>query len=188
MRRLFLVAPLLLACTATARSVSSARITAAAASEAPCVGDGGGAPEGATAVDDPALLARAIGAEGAGKLCAGAVFEAARPITVYRVWQRDRAYTELGRWWSLERPAGPREAYRARNAVCPEWSALDAWSRCELRVGARFVVGPGQSARCEGGATIPRSATRQVYVDNDTREGRVFVERCENQGVWPPPP
>jgi hypothetical protein len=143
------------------------------------------APEGARPVEDPALLASALGAAGAGKLCAGAVFEAMRPLVVYRVWQRDRPYTELGRWWAFERPEGPREQYRARNAICPEWSALDALSRCELRAGARFVLGPGQSARCEGGATLAASPTNQVYIDNDARAQRVLVERCEPLGAWP---
>lgn len=136
-------------------------------------------------MDDPTLLASALGAAGAGKLCAGAVFEATRPLTLYRVWQRDRAYTELGRWWTFERPEGPRDRYRGQNVICPEWSALDAWSRCELRAGARFVLGPGQSARCEGGLTLPVSPTNQVYIDNDARAQRVFVERCEPLGAWP---
>lgn len=152
---------------------------------AACAGEIAAAPEGARRVEDPALLASALGDEGAGKLCTGAVFEATRAVTVYRVWQRDRAYTELGRWWSLERPVGPRASYRAQNDICPEWSALDVWSRCELRAGARFVMGPGQSARCAGGVVLPRSATNQVYVDNDARQGRVLVERCEQLGAWP---
>lgn len=150
-----------------------------------CVGAVPPAPEGARAVDDPALLARAVGSDGEGKLCAGAVFEAERPITVYRVWQADRAYTELGRWWTLTRPSGTREAFRVRYAVCAEWSALDRVSRCELRAGARFVMGPGQSARCEGGVMLPRSADPQVYIDNDARQQRVLVERCEPVGAFP---
>ncbi|MEZ4393962.1 MAG: hypothetical protein R3A48_23055 [Polyangiales bacterium] len=155
--------------------------------EPACVGTIAAAPEGARRVEDPTLLASALGAEGEGRLCTGAVFEATRAVTVYRVWQRDRAHTELGRWWSLERPVGPRASYRAQNDICPEWSALDAWSRCELRVGARFVLGPGQSARCAGGSVLPRSAVNQVYIDNDTRQGRLFVERCEQLGAWPEP-
>ena len=181
----------LVACTATSAPPTpqtAASPQAATPEAAACVGTVAQAPEGATAVDDPTLLASALGADGAGKLCAGAVYEATRPLTVYRVWQRDRAYTEIGRWWSFERPTGPREAYRERNAICTEWSALDAWSRCEIRVGSRFVIGPGQSARCEGAVVLPRSATNQVYLDNDTRQNRVFVDHCEQQGAWPEAP
>ncbi|MFO0605673.1 MAG: hypothetical protein U0324_21000 [Polyangiales bacterium] len=191
MTRTLALVPLLLACASTtAQGPSPATpatpATSSAEPAAQCVGSVAPPPAGARPVDDPALLASAIGADGAGKLCAGAVYEATQPITVYRVWQRDRAYTEIGRWWSFERPEGPREAYRERNAICTEWSALDVWSRCEIRAGAHFVVGPGQSARCEGGAVIARSATNQVYIDNDTRQSRVFVEHCEQQGAWPP--
>jgi len=174
----------LLACAATTPTPTAATTPPAAAA---CVGSVATPPEGARMVEDPTLLASAIGADGAGKLCVGAVFEATAPITVYRVWQRDRAYTELGRWWSLARPEGPRERYRTENAICAEWSALDVWSRCEIRAGARFVLGPGQSARCGADVVIPRSATNQVYVDNDTRAGRVFVEHCEQLGAWPAP-
>lgn len=150
-----------------------------------CVGSVGPAPEGARAVEDPALLARAIGAPEAGKLCAGVVYEATRPIALYRVWQRDRAYTERGRWWSLERPMISREQYQRDNAICPEWSALDALSRCELRAGARFVIGTGQSVRCRDQSVLPASATRQVYVDNDGQRSVFFVERCEQLGAFP---
>ncbi|MEZ4407295.1 MAG: hypothetical protein R3A52_12565 [Polyangiales bacterium] len=101
------------------------------------------------------------------------------------MWHRARPHTEVGRWWSLTRPEGPRERYRADNAVCPEWSDLDVLSRCTLRAGARFVMGPGQSARCADGRELPRSAVNQVYVDNDARAGRVYVEGCEALGAWP---
>lgn len=155
------------------------------ASAIACVGSVGAAPDGARVVTDAELLARAVGAPEAGKLCAGAVYEAVRPIALYRVWQRDRAYTERGRWWSLERPMISREQYQRDNAICPEWSALDVLSRCELRAGARFVVGTGQSVRCRDQSVLPASATRQVYVENDGQRGVFFVERCEQLGAFP---
>jgi hypothetical protein len=34
--------------------------------------------------------------------------------------------------------------------------------------------------------TLARSATNQVYIDNDTRQNRVLVDHCEQQGEWPP--
>lgn len=141
--------------------------------------------DGARSVEDPALLARAVGRLNEGKLCEARVFEATQAITVYRVSQADRANREPGRWWSLERPSGTREGYRAANVICADWSALDVLAQCEIRVGARFVVGNGQSVRCTDGTILAQSEGIQVYIDNDTREGRVLVERCQSLGAWP---
>lgn len=150
-----------------------------------CVGTVQAAVSGARAVDDGALLARAVAPAEQGKLCAAHVFEATEALTVYRVSQADRANREPGRWWTFRRPEGTRERYRADYVICAEWSALDTWARCQLRVGARFVVGTGQSVRCQDGSLIAQSAEEQVYIDNDAREGRVLVEHCEPLGAWP---
>jgi hypothetical protein len=145
------------------------------------------AVSGARAVEDGALLARAVAPAEQGKLCSARVFEATEAITVYRVSQADRANREPGRWWTFRRPEGTREQYRTSYVICAEWSALDTLARCQLRVGARFVVGTGQSVRCQDGSLIAQSAEEQVYIDNDTREGRVLVENCERLGAWPGP-
>lgn len=150
-----------------------------------CAGAIDAPPAGTRAVDDAALLQESLGETGKGKLCTGQVFEATQPLPVYRVWSAAREYTELGRWWSLGRPAGPLAAYREQNAICPEWSALDALSVCEVKVGARFVIGPGQSARCDGGAGYGKSPANQIYIPNDTRAQRVFVQNCRRLGAWP---
>lgn len=150
-----------------------------------CVGTVDAALSGARAIDDAALLARAVAPAQQGKLCAARVFEATEAITVYRVSQADRANREPGRWWSLRRPTGTREQYRADNVICAEWSALDVLAQCEIRVGARFVVGVGQSVRCADGAVMAQSAVQQVYIDNDAREGRVLVDNCQQLGAWP---
>ena len=70
----------------------------------------------------------------------------AQPISVYRVWTKAKSDTQLGRWWSFTPPKGPIDAYRRDNAICSEWSAFDVVSACMLKVGAKIVVGPGQSA------------------------------------------
>lgn len=158
---------------------------AAAAAAGACVGEAELPAEGLRRVEDPALLAQALGRADEGKLCAGAVYEVTAPLTVYRVWQADRGYTALGRWWTFARPSGTREAYRAAYAICPEWSALDRVNRCEVPAGTRLVVGVGQSARCESGAVLPRSASTQVFIDNDTRQSRVLVTGCETAGAFP---
>jgi hypothetical protein len=144
-------------------------------------------------VHDEALLMRALGEPGNGKLCTGKVFAAAKPVSVYRVWDGAKTSTQLGSWWSFSKPAGPRETYRSANAICPEGSKLDVFSECHLKVGARVVVGPGQSAECEDSATshkwtVPASAMNQVFIPNETRDPanpKVFVEGCSAGAPWP---
>jgi hypothetical protein len=150
-----------------------------------CVGVVAEAPLGAKEVSDEALAALATGATGKGKLCTARVFEAIAPMKVYRVWNSEKSYTEIGSWWSFDKPAGPTETYRAQNAVCPEWSALDRLSVCEIKIGARFAMGPGQSATCEGDKEYPKSPVNQVFIPNDTRERKVYVEHCAELGAWP---
>lgn len=149
-----------------------------------CVGAIDAPPAAARGISDEALLREALDQSGKGKLCTGRVYEAVGPVTVYRVWHAARTYTEFGRWWSFSPPSGPAAAYREQNAICPEWSALDVVSVCTVKIGARFVVGPGQSARCEGGVAYPKSAVNQVYIPNDTRAGKVFVEGCRQVGPF----
>lgn len=154
-----------------------------------CVGSIAAPPPGARPVDDSpaagAVLQKSLGATDAGSLCTGQVFEAAAPIKVYRVWNSEKEYTQMGGWWSFDAPSGTREQYREQNAVCEEWSKLDRLIVCEIKVGALFVVGPGQSATCKVGPSYPKSATNQVFIPNDGRKGEIFVERCEQLGDWP---
>jgi hypothetical protein len=143
--------------------------------------------DGLQEVSDGTLLEQALGAPGKGSLCTGKVFQVVKPVTVYRVWNKAKAYTQLGRWWSFSTPRGPADDYRRANDICPEWSALDVVSECKLKVGARVVVGPGQSATCEKGA-LPASATNQVFVPNETKDPanqKVFVEGCTPGAAWP---
>lgn len=136
---------------------------------------------------DSALYKQAVDEPNAGSLCTAQVFEVTQPITVYRVWNKAKAYTQLGRWWSFTKPVGPVEAYRKENAICKEWSDLDVVSECKLKVGAKIVVGPGQSAACKE-TTYPASATNQVFVPNDTKDPAkqvVWVEGCTAGAAWP---
>ena len=154
-----------------------------------CVGTIVAAPEGAKAAGDraaaEAVLQKSLGATDAGSLCTGQVFEAAAPIKVYRVWNSEKEYTQMGGWWSFDPPSGTREQYREQNAVCEEWSQLDRLIVCEIKVGALFVVGPGQSAACKVGPSYPKSATNQVFIPNDGRKNEIFVDNCEQKGNWP---
>jgi hypothetical protein len=143
--------------------------------------------EGLHEVSDPALVQQALGAPGKGQLCEAKAFEVTRPLPVFRVWDASKPPTRLGRWWSFARPAGPREAYRAANEICAEWSALDVATECHLSVGAHVVLGPGQSATRAGGA-YTASPTNQLFVPNDTRDPahpKVFVGDCGSDAPWP---
>jgi hypothetical protein len=143
--------------------------------------------DGLKEIDDPSLLKQALGDPGKGSLCTGKTFEAVKPVTVYRVWNKADPGTQLGRWWSFARPAGPVEAYRTANEICPEWSDLDNVSECKLKAGTHVVVGPGQSATCAKGA-YPASPTNQVFVNNDTRDPanpKLLVDGCTPGSAWP---
>jgi hypothetical protein len=152
-----------------------------------CVGAVASPPAGLAAVDDAALLPKALDATGKGKLCTGKVFKATARVAVYRVWNKEKGYTQLGGWWSFAPPAGPVDGYRKDNAICPEWSQLNVVSKCFIKVGSEVVVGPGQSADCEHDVKYPKSATNQVYIANDTRVEPpvVLVEDCTEGAPWP---
>lgn len=151
-----------------------------------CVGSIESMPAGLSPVEDAALLQEALGKTGEGKLCAGRVFTASQAgsVTVYRVWNSAKSYTEFGKWWSLSKPTGTVASYREENAICPEWSELNQLTRCTLKAGAKVVIGPGQSASCMT-LTYGKSAVNQVYMANDTRVGMLYVEGCSQLGVWP---
>lgn len=149
-----------------------------------CVGAIEPVPEGAKEVADEELAKSAIDETGKGKLCMTRAYEVIAPIKVYRVWNSQKSYTELGKWWSFTKPVGPVDAYREQNAICPEWSDLDRVSVCELKVGAHFAVGPGQSATCAA-TKYEKSPVNQVFISNDTRENKVFVDHCEQLGAFP---
>jgi hypothetical protein len=152
-----------------------------------CIGTVMTPPLGLVETDDAELLKTAQGESGQGKLCVGKVFVAEQPVTVYRVWDRSRSYTAYGSWWSLSDPQGPRDSYQKEEDICPEWSALDRMSACSLKVGAKVVIGPGQSVNCNNDLSYPPSAVNQVYIPNDSRNNKVFVENCSAGAEWPSP-
>lgn len=145
-------------------------------------------PYGLTPVSDPALLAATIQPPGKGGLCMGQVYQVVQPLAVYRVWDAAKPWSELGKWWSFAPPAGPRDAYRVKNEICPSWSALDQVTQCRLKVGAEIVIGPGQSAACDqkDDVNYPPSAEIQVYVPNDnSNPGKELVFDCVAKAAWP---
>lgn len=161
-------------------------VKTAAIGEDGCVGETF-SPYGLSETQNDALLQQARQPEGKGGLCKGKVFTVQQPLTVYRVWDSTNPNTQLGRWWSFLPPAGPVNAYRADNAICPEWSALNKVSQCRLKAGVQIVVGPGQSAQCQD-LRYPQSSNNQVFVPNDTRnpnDSKVLVTDCVVAADWP---
>lgn len=149
-----------------------------------CAGTIASLPEGLKEVSDDIVAGSALDESGKGKLCMARIYEVVAPMKVYRVWNSEKSYSEFGQWWSFAKPTGPLEAYRAQNAICPEWSALDRVTVCEIKVGTRIAIGPGQSAKCTT-AEYEKSAVNQVFIPNDTRENKVFVDNCQQLGAFP---
>lgn len=145
-------------------------------------------PYGLSEVSDDAMLKQTVQAPGKGGLCVGRVFRVQQALAVYRVWDSASPNSQYGRWWSFAPPAGPREAYRNANEICPEWSALNRVTQCRLKVGSEIVLGPGQSAQCANGKLFPPSPANQVFVPNDTRDPdhpKLVVSDCQPDVAWP---
>lgn len=150
-----------------------------------CVGELDEVPEGLSEIEDAALMGQALAASEKGGVCTAEVFVAQQTVRVYRVWDSSKDYSKLGRWWAFERPEGPREEYREDYAICPTWSALDRLVACDLKVGAKVVIGTTQSAKCDDGSILEKTDAIQVYIPNDTRINEVHVENCAEEGAWP---
>ncbi|MGN6649303.1 hypothetical protein [Trinickia sp.] len=146
-------------------------------------------PYGLTVISDPALLAKTVQPPGKGGLCMGEVYQVTQPLTVYRVWDASKPWSQYGTWWSFNPPAGPRDVYRVKNEICPKWSKLDQVTQCRLKVGSEIVIGPGQSAQCDPpdtGISYAPSAEIQVYVPNDNSDpSKELVSDCVAATAWP---
>lgn len=143
-------------------------------------------PAGLKILPNEPLQTRAVGEPNKGGVCSGHVYLVEQPVTVYRVWSANNEKTLYGGWWSLNVPEGPRDAYRDQNNICPSWSALDRMSACEIKVGTKITIGPGQSAFCpKADMTYPTSNTLQVYIPNYYDGGQIYVDNCTNGAVWP---
>ncbi len=118
-------------------------------------------------VDDPELLAKAVGAPGAGGLCKGEVRRTTKvgttkvEVSVYRLYGGEAV--QFGLWWAFGPPKGTAATYRAIYDICTEWNALTEAVICPLPIGALVVVGPGQSADCTTEPLkLPASPANQV--------------------------
>jgi hypothetical protein len=105
-----------------------------------------------------------------GGLCDGQVFVAQEPVRLYRIFTASyESYTPhraapLGPYWTLRPPTGSASEFRTTYEVCAEWNDLDSLNDCTLDVGAKVVMGPGQSVTCSDGTAYAASAANQVLV------------------------
>ncbi len=150
-----------------------------------CVGQLPAAVVGLSPTANSDLLAKAQLPVRQGGVCVAAVYAVAVPVAVFRVYDGSRPSSAYGAWWSLTRPSGSRDQYRAQNAICPEWSALDRLIACQLKPGTAVVLGTTQSAVCKDQSEYPQTASIQVFVANDTRHDIVLVDQCQELGDWP---
>lgn len=150
-----------------------------------CVGNLPANVDGLHPVENNVLLAKAQYQSGKGGVCSARSFSVVAPVNVYRVYDAANPKSAFGGWWAMTQPAGPRDDYRAKNAICPEWSKLDRLVACKVKVGAEIVLGTTQSVTCGDGTVYPKTAEIQVFVPNDQRNGVLYVEDCEEKGNWP---
>ena len=127
------------------------------------------------AIEDPELLASAIGEPTKGMLCQGEVYEVTEAFTIYRAWNSTNPGSELGKWWAFSQPAGSVAQYREDYEICYQWSPLDKMTRCAVKAGTKIVVGNGQSAYCSEYLSYPPSAALQIYLEGADSA----TEQCE---------
>lgn len=152
---------------------------------APCEGLVADAVDGLTGSSNASLLAKAQQPTGKGGVCSAKVFAVTEPVGLYRVFDGSNPHSKFGSWWSLKQPGSSRQAYRAENAICPEWSNLDRLVHCEVHPGTQIVLGTTQSASCADGSQFPRTPVIQVFVPNDGRAGIIHVGKCTEATIWP---
>jgi len=85
-------------------------------------------------------------------------------VTLYRVWDKNYPPSKIARWWSLDDPRlMKKNEYRRKNAICPEWSPLNAIVRCTLKPGGQFMIGRTEAVSCRS-YNIPASDTLQIFL------------------------
>lgn len=152
----------------------------------PCVGAVDGAAPGLVHFDNAPLLALAQRPSGEGYLCSAKSFAITQPVRLYRLIDSTQPYSKLGSFWSFDRPTGTRDDYRAKFAICKQWSQLDRLIACDVRPGTVVVVGTTQSANCGQDFIYDKTSANQVFVPNDGLAGIVHTGACIDQGPWPP--
>lgn len=165
----------------TAAPTATTAPTATAPEGATCKGQVDPPPAGLEPVTEPAP-SFSIGAPGKGALCEGKVFTVKQSVTVYRVFtakfETAKKAGPTGAYWTFQKPSGNRESYRSTYEICTEWNDLDMLNECKIEVGAKVVLGPGQSADCDSGTKYPQSTANQVLIVKGA-DGKVPVLDCK---------
>jgi hypothetical protein len=152
----------------------------------PCVGTVESVAPGLVEFGNAPLLTQAQRPSGGGYLCSAKSFAITQPVRLYRLIDSTQPYSKLGGFWSFDRPSGTRDDYRARFAICKQWSQLDRLIACDVRPGTVIVVGTTQSADCGQSFIYDKTAANQVFVPNDGRAEIVHTGACTDEGAWPP--
>ncbi len=126
-------------------------------------------------VDDPQLLAKALGQPEKGGLCQGKVYKSTEAVTIYRAWNSTNPNSQKGKWWAASQPKGKVAQYREDYEICYQWSPLDIMSQCVLASGTKVVIGTGQSAQCSTYLSYDVSDKKQIFVD----DAQATVSACE---------
>lgn len=119
-----------------------------------------------TEVEDKALVAGTLKAQGEGGLCQAKAYRVNKPFEVFRAWNSNNPGSEKGQWWSFNIPSGKISEYRQDFAICPKWSPLDMMTRCTVKEGTHLVLGTGQSAHCNPYLTYEKSPDIQIYMND----------------------
>jgi hypothetical protein len=173
------------ACSSIAISPSSTKVTQAISIDGQvCMLNQVDALPEANVVDDPAMLALALGASLKGGICAGKTFKVNQALLVYRLWDGQIAASQYGSWWALTRPSGSRDAYRQDYGICPNWNALNRLTACTVKPGTVIVIGSTQSVQCDDGS-YGVSPSSQVFIKNNATADQLAVENCQDLGAWP---
>ncbi|PKH01400.1 hypothetical protein CXF72_17165 [Psychromonas sp. MB-3u-54] len=127
--------------------------------------------------DDLQMLQRALGEPELGKLCQGKVYQLkqGQTLPLYRSWNSTNPNSQMGSWWAFNKPTGKVSLYRNDYEICYQWSPLDKLTQCQLKAGAKVVIGNGQSAQCSDYLSYPVSAVQQVYIENSSE----LMQGCE---------
>ncbi len=152
----------------------------------PCIGTVENVAPGLVEFGVAPLLAQAQRPSGGGYLCVAKSFAVTQPVRLYRLIDSTQPYSKFGSFWSFDRPAGTREDYRAKFAICKQWSQLDRLVACDVRPGTLIVVGTTQSSDCGQDFSYGKTGANQVFVPNDGLAGIVHTGACIDQGAWPP--
>ena len=127
--------------------------------------------------DEQEMLQRALGEPEHGKLCQGKVYQLkqGQTLPLYRSWNGTNPNSQMGSWWAFNKPTGKVSLYRSDYEICYQWSALDKLTQCQLKAGAKVLIGNGQSAQCSDYLSYPVSAIQQVYIENSSE----LMQECE---------